>query len=454
MKLAERLRPDQFEAYWSRNRVVTVRVALNEIVEAKSMAFEGASTRIVINKSVGFASTTDLSDRGLERMVEKAYKAARAKSPDAEFQSLPEPEKTYIPAEYDKALGNIDPSKAVELALEGVNILSAEEPGLDLSGSVNIVNEECCIKNSLGVDVSDLSAFIFSSFTLEDGEKRSAMAQSCSRKLSGFDIQNAMMEALVGIRGCKESRSVEPGKYDVIFSPQALAELAEYVLAYGLDLSAVDSGISYLRGMLGEAVANDKLTLLDDGRHPVGIASKAVDDEGVPTRTTTLIDRGVLRCFLSDTYYANKLSSNVREFRSTGNGFRFGPVPGRNYSALPQIQPTNLVVKTGEERLEEMVKDTARGILLGRIWYSYPVNPTVGEFSTTNRGDTFYIEKGDIAGYVPPNSFRINDSLPRLLKEIQGIGREQKQSIVWGGVSSCLSPYVKFRDVKITYSRG
>ena len=166
-----------------------------------------------------------------------------------------------------------------------------------------------------------------------------------------------------------------------------------------------------------------------------------------------MIKDGVLRSFLCDTYYANKLSSMVREFDSTGNGFRFGPVPGRDYSVIPRIQATNLVIEAGEYSLDELIEGTKRGILVGRIWYTYPINPTVGEFSTTNRGDTFYIEDGEVRYPILPNSFRINDSLPRLLRQIVGVSEEQTQSVVWGGISSCISPHIKFKDVTVTYSK-
>jgi PmbA protein len=453
IKIAQRWKPDQVEAYWSRNKVMTVRMALNDIVEAKTMMVEGASVRFVLNKSIGFASTTELSNDGLTKMVEASFKASRSKSDDPDFHSLPEPVKIQPLPECDKMLMELDLSEAVKLGYEALETTHAEGRDLDFSGAINIVSEECAIRNSLGVDATDMTAFIFSSFTVEKSEERSAIGQDCSRTLKAFNPAKTAREAIGSIRRSKGGITVEPGTYDVILGPRACAELVEYVLSYGLDLSAMDSGMSYFRGRLGDMVSVKEFTVLDDGRHPEGIASKSIDDEGVPTGTTPLIENGVLRNFLCDSYYAAKMSSPVRSFKPTGNGFRFGPVPGRDYSSLPHIQPTNLVIRPGDQGLEEMIQGTKRGILLGRIWYSYPVNPTMGEFSTTNRGDTYYIEDGEARASILPNSFRINDQLPRLLKQIQGLGREQTQSVVWGGVSSCFSPHIKFGDVKITYSK-
>jgi len=453
MRIAQRWKPDQVEAYWSRNRVTTVRMALNDIVEAKTMMVEGASVRFVLNRSIGFASTTELSEGGLTKMVEASFGAAKSKSEDPEFRSLPEPSKIQPLPARDRMLVELDLPEAVKLGYEALETAREEGRDLDFSGAINIVSEECAIMNSSGVDASDTTAFIFSSFTVEESEERSAIGQDCSRTLESFDPAKTAKEAIESIRRSKGGITTQPGTYDVILGPRACAELVEYVLSYGLDLSAVDSGMSYFRGRLGEMVSVKEFSLLDDGRHPEGIASKSVDDEGVSTGTTTLIDNGVLRNFLCDSYYAAKMSSPLRSFRSTGNGFRFGPVPGRDYSSLPRIQPTNLVIRPGDQSLEEMIQETRRGILVGRIWYSYPINPTIGEFSTTNRGDTYYIENGEVRAPILPNTFRINDQLPRLLRQIQGLSKEQTQSIVWGGVSSCFSPYIKFGDVKITYSK-
>ena len=453
MRIAQRWKPDQVEAYWSRNKVTTIRMALNDIVEAKTMDIEGASIRFVLNKSIGFASTTDLSDEGLTKMVEASFKAAKSKSSDPDFHSLPETTKVRPLQAPDKMLLELELSEAVKLGYDALGTARAEGRGLDFSGAINVVSEECAVMNSLGVDVTDMTAFVFSSFTVEESEERSAISQDCSRTLKGFDPSKTAKEAIGSIRQTKGGITVQPGTYDIIFGPHACAELVEYVLSYGLDLSAVDSGISYYREKLGDVVSIKEFTVLDDGRHPEGIASKSSDDEGVPTGTTPLIEDGILRNFLTDSYYAAKMSSLVRSFKSTGNGFRFGPVPGRDYSSLPRVQPTNIVIKPGDWSLEEMIRETRRGILIGRIWYSYPINPTVGEFSTTNRGDTYYIENGEVRSSIVPNTFRVNDQLPRLLKHIQGLTKEQTQSVVWAGVSSCISPHIKFSDVKITYSK-
>jgi PmbA protein len=454
-EISKRFKLGQFEAYGSRNNVTTIRMATNHIEEAKSLQTGGVSVRVVFDGSIGFASTNILTDAKLEGIVEKAYHMAKAKKPDPNFNSLPEPKRVVgLEGIYDPELNDIDLTVATSFGRDALSAAHEVDASLDLSGSVNIVASECWIQNSLGVNCSDVNTIIHASITAEKGEETSGMGQTCTNSLKKFKIEKAAREAAdAAVEGAKDAKTVSPGKYDIIFGPYAASELIEFVLSYALDLSAVDVGISYLRDKLDEEVASQSFNLIDDGRSEVGVASKSVDDEGIPTQRTVLIEGGVLKRFLANSYYANKLTSSSRPLTSTGNGFRTGDLPGRIYSHLPHIQTTNLVVDAGDRPLQELVSNTKKGILLGRVWYTYPLNPTIGDFSTTNRGQTFYIEGGRIKYPVKPNSFRVSDNLPKLLKNIEGLGQEQIQSMVWGSMTTCLTPHIKFRDVNVTYSK-
>ncbi|MEM2094922.1 MAG: DNA gyrase modulator, partial [Candidatus Bathyarchaeia archaeon] len=115
MKLSVKKHPDQVEAYWSRNRIVTTRIASNNIVEAKAITIEGASVRLILKKSIGFASTTDLTGEGLEEIIEEAYSAAKSKGADADFTSLPEPSKPSETVKPDDRLLELDSNSMVQM---------------------------------------------------------------------------------------------------------------------------------------------------------------------------------------------------------------------------------------------------------------------------------------------------------------------------------------------------
>jgi PmbA protein len=108
------------------------------------------------------------------------------------------------------------------------------------------------------------------------------------------------------------------------------------------------------------------------------------------------------------------------------------------------------VVSPGDRSAEELVEETRRGLLVGRLWYTYLVNPAAGDFATTNRGATFLIRDGEIGPAVKPSTFRIQDNVLRWLGAVHGLSRERKQSSIWAGVSSCISPWAKVVGVPVT----
>jgi len=228
-----------------------------------------------------------------------------------------------------------------------------------------------------------------------------------------------------------------------------MADILELEMASAISAPSIDSKFSFFADSFGKKVAAPGFSLSDDGRHAQGIASKSVDDEGTPTQTTKIIDKGRLVGLISDSYYAAKLKKQISGIKATGNAFRFGSLPGRDYHIPPWPQTTNLVVDSGDMSDEELIAQTKSGIYVGRIWYTYLLNPTIGEFSTTNRGETFLIKNGKLAAPISPNSFRINDNIKKLLLNIEGISKEQKQSIVWGGTSATISPSILFNGVKV-----
>ena len=113
----------------------------------------------------------------------------------------------------------------------------------------------------------------------------------------------------------------------------------------------------------------------------------------------------------------------------------------------PTPGATNLVVEPGDLDRGELIKGVDKGLLLSRVWYTYPIVPQVGDFSTTSRCG-FFISKGEIQGAV--KQVRIHENLPRLLKQLDGIGKNQEQVFPWGAAASICTPSVRFRGVRIT----
>ncbi|MBP1691196.1 MAG: microcin-processing peptidase 1, partial [Bacteroidetes bacterium] len=157
---------------------------------------------------------------------------------------------------------------------------------------------------------------------------------------------------------------------------------------------------SFLAGKVGEKVGNDLVTVIDDGTLPGGIGTKPFDAEGVPTQRTVVMEKGVLRSYLMDTYAARKLG-----MKSTGNA------SGAN----------NLYLAAGTSTPEEIIRSVDKGLLLtGTIGFG--LVPTTGDISRGAFG--LWIEKGEIA--FPVSEITISGNLGQILRGIQMVGNDLK----------------------------
>ncbi len=451
-----------YEVFASANKVTTVRFASSRLLESKMFLDSGIGIRVVLSGSVGFASSTGTSREAVLATIESAKKAARSKKPDPDFHGLPSPKKSHkMSSAFDPAIRDAGFDDLVVAGIHPLTFAKDISNGkAEISGASNFVYEFASIANSEGVDTSDESTFAFASVTAERADSDhevSGMGWSLSRSLAKFDAKDAGQEAVNNAMMKMKTAKITPGKFDVVWGNYSITDLAENILSYAVSLASVDYGMSYFAGKLGTKVATDDFSLIDDGTLEGSLAAKQCDDEGLPTHRTPIIEKGVLSNFLSDDYSAKKVNAKSKgktNYASTGNGFRFDATPGRRYDILPSIYPTNLVIKPGTHSDSELFEGIKRGIYVGRTWYTYPINPMEGDFTCTNRSNTFLIENGEITGALPANSFRINDNLPRLLKKIKGIGKETKAVTVWAGASAVYAPKIRMEGVNVTYSKG
>jgi len=441
IKLAVNHGADEAEAFASENTVMTIRIASNRVVETKRVHDGGLGICTAIGKKVGFSS----GNGPTEDLVKRAVTIARAKPPNPNFNGFPLPRKIKkVPRIYDQNLKNISSSKIVEMAEEMLEAaLDFNKRVVEASGAINLIVERCAVSNTNGIQTADATTKIFGHLTAEARHFDRAEGQGWmgSTTLSEFKpdlIGRKAAEITIASLG---ARSTRPGTYDVVLEPIAVAELFYHVLSYAINGKEVYDQMSYFSDRLGKAVASETVNIDDWGNMPAGLCSKTIDDEGSPTQRTPIIQQGRLVNFIYDWYYGG-LSGR----KSTGNGLRPGDF-GRSHHLTPTPHITNLVVRPGDFDLEEIIEDIDNGLLLSRIWYTYPITPQLGDFSTTSRCG-FLIHKGKVQRAA--KQVRIHENLPKLLKRLEGIGKTQEQIIPWGASASVCTPSVRFRDVHIS----
>lgn len=167
---------------------------------------------------------------------------------------------------------------------------------------------------------------------------------------------------------------------------------------HSLEGSAVADGCSEFSGLLGEKIASDKVTLIDDGSISGEWGSLGIDDEGVLTQKNVLIENGILKGYLLDRLSARRLGLSP-----TGSARR------ENYRFAPVSRMTNTYIAPGTDRLEDMIGSVEKGLYVKDI-NAGSVDPATGEFNF-NTGETYLIEKGRV-------------TVPLMSATLIGTGRE------------------------------
>ena len=412
---------EQAEVYGVMGRSVDIDLR-KDVVELASESFHrGLGLRAVIAGGVGFSSTSDMSL--LQFVAKSAVVSSRARGADESWRSLPLPEKVVRPEGiFDPRLQRIGPEECLDIAksmLSGCRSVKEAEP---VAGSVASICGTRFVINSLGMELMETSTLMHAS--MEAIAKAADVAtggefySSRCYKPSLEDVGRAASEqARSSLGGCR----AESGTFDVLLRPIAVAELLDYTLLPALAADNVQKGRSSLRGRVGDKVSAESLAIADDGLLSGGMDSSAFDGEGVPSQRTVLIDEGILKGYLYDSYTAGKEGA-----RSTGNAVRSG------YSDVPCVGSRNLILSSSDSR--DLLAET-KGLMVGSLIGAHTANPISGDFSVEAK-NAFLIAPGEDA--KPIRSLMLAGNFFELLKDIE-IGRDVR------AIGAIVTPTVKFR---------
>jgi PmbA protein len=203
-----------------------------------------------------------------------------------------------------------------------------------------------------------------------------------------------------------DARRVPTQQAPVIFAPEAARGLVGAVF----DAAAGDAiyrGASIFTGKLGETIAAPSVTVVDDGTIPGGFGTSPFDAEGLPSRRTVIVEQGVLKGYILNTYAGKKLG-----MKSTGNA-------GRGLAGNPYLDAGNLYLEAGTLAAEEMIRGVERGLYVTRLM-GQGVNLVTGDYSRGAAG--LWIENRELA--YPVHEITIAGNLKEMLRNITAIGSD------------------------------
>jgi predicted Zn-dependent protease len=267
------------------------------------------------------------------------------------------------------------------------------------------------------------------------GDTGSGYASATAMDVSDLDAKALGQVALDKALRSRQPTEIEPGAYTVILEEDAVADML-FTLGYlGFGALAVQEGRSFMNGHFGEQITGESITIWDDGHDPRGLMLP-FDFEGVPKQRVMLIEQGIARGVVYDSFTAGREEGKASTGHSLPAPNTFGPFPG------------NLFMAPGQATKEEMLASTERGIWVTRFHYTNPVHPVQTVLTGMTRDGTFLIEDGEIR--QPLKNFRFTQSILEAFSRAEMVGDQLKLvSSGWGGSGVCV-PALKLREFQFT----
>jgi PmbA protein len=390
-------------------------VRMREVENIKEAGSRGAGLRILIGKRTGSSYTSDLSRDGVDRMVKSAIELADLTTEDP-HAGLPDPDEfgsvTGDLQLYSPGVAALDTGTKIETARRAECAALDFDPRIsnsDGSSFDNYVGRHV-FANSREFIGEYRSSYcsLSTSPVAKDGESMERdYWYTMSRSFDGLEApehvgKTAAARALRRLNATK----VDTQKVPVIFEPRTARSLLDHIYeaVHGMSIYRHES---FLAGRIGERVASESVSVVDDGTMPGLFGTSPFDDEGVPSRRTVVIERGVLKSYLLNTYAARKLG-----LKTTGNA-------SRGLTGNAGIGHGNLYFEGGVQSPERIVAGVRNGFYVTELM-GFGVNIVTGDYSRGAAG--LWIRDGEVAFAV--SEVTIAGNLIEMLQTIEAVGSD------------------------------
>jgi PmbA protein len=407
------------QAWLNQNESTDVSFETNRLKSAESSQQTGLGIKVILDGKVGSSHTTDIND--IDGVVNRALESAEFGSP-AHFD-FPEPQEATDVKIYDDAVLPLTKSEMVNIGEEMIELVREYNPEiLNYAGvNKNIYNGE--FANSKGVEYSsEATSFSLSvSGQLVRGTDILWIGHGFGWKKRDIDHIEIAKETIKRFKMAEKIASIKSGDMPVIFPPDSLMIIL-LALRLGINGKNVFLGSSPLADKLGEKIADEKLTIIDNGLIDYMSGSGKYDGEGIPHKVLPIIENGILKNFLYDLDTAGRAGT-----KTTGHGV------GCN--------PSNTVIKEGNISFEDMLKNTKEGLMVYDVMGLGQGNVMSGEFSVNvNLG--YKIENGEIVGRV--KDVMLAGNTYDAITKIEAMS--DKAECVGG---SLIAPYMKISNLSV-----
>lgn len=397
-------------------------VSLDEgiVKKANQSVVQGVGVRVLAGEKTGYAFSDEISVDNLKLAAEnaRAIAASANDSRSIDLRGAPSaPGHDLYPVSTEALLPSLTDRAALLSRVD--REARAFDPRIkNVMASVAVEDKVILVANSDGDLVADHQPLLRLSVSCiaEDGEKRQqGSAGGGGRVAFGFLLgdderaltfaRDAARQAIVNL----EAKDAPAGEMNVVLGPGWPGVLLHEAVGHGLEGDFNRKGTSAFAKLLGEPVASELCTVVDDGTIAARRGSLNVDDEGTPTQRNVLIEKGRLRGYLQD-----KLNSRLMGVPATGNGRR------ESFMHYPMPRMTNTFMLAGEDAPEDIIRSVDKGL--------YAVSFGGGQVDITNgkfvfsASEAYRIEGGKLAG--PVKGATLIGNGPDVMKRITRVGHD------------------------------
>lgn len=412
---------DGIEAGLNGNDGGNIRYARNSVSTAGEDSNVNLSVQSNFGKKSGAASINEFDDASLEKVVRRAEELAQLAPENPEFMDPLGPQ-TYgpEPKTYIESTAKITPEYRAKAAADSIE--PATKKDITAAGYLEDNRGFNAQMNNKGLFTYNQATGVNFTATMRtnDGTGSGWVARNYN-DVSKLNTAEASAIAMEKALRSREAKAIEPGKYTVILEPNAAADLLGLML--NMNARQADEGRSFLSKKgggtkLGEKIVDERVNIYSDPwNEEVPTANQA---GGLARKRMDLIKGGTVANLFYDRYWASQ------------KGVEPTPFPG------------NRIMEGGTASIEDMIKDTKKGVLVTRFWYIRAVDPQTLLFTGLTRDGTFYIENGKIKH--PIKNFRFNESPIIMLNNLETLGKQMRVGGGGPGGGAMLIPAMKVRD--------
>jgi len=397
---------------------LSARVRLGEPELVEEAGSRSLGLRVMKGRRVASTSTSDLSPPGIERAVADAIELADLSQEDP-FAGPADPSLLCDPATapaldlYDPAGGRLDAAQAIALAKEAEDAARAYDARITNSdgGTFGRTAGGVALVLSSGFRAAYRGSYQSLSVVPvaddADGKKRRGYHWTAKRHLVELEPATEVgKEAARRTLRKLGARPVATGEFPVVFDPDAARSILGLMAGCAMG-SSIWRKSSYLVGREGTRVASELVTIVDDPLIPRAPGSRPFDGEGLASRKNVVVEAGILRTYLCDSYSARKLSRASTASASRGGGAGVG------------ASTSNYILEPGGDSPEAIVKGTKRGLYVTDMM-GFGFNAVTGDFSRGASG--FWIENGELT--FPVSEVTISLNVDDLWQRVDAVGSD------------------------------